>query len=198
MKNCSILKLLRNKRNLNISLFILFFLNFSGIMNIEIREIKKDESEINAVKDFLFNQIDKEYHIGPTPKFHYDIFDLEDYYIVPAKSNFFVAVDGEKIVATAAIRPYDKDFEFFRGIYTLEDTASIWRLMVDRDYRRNGIAGVLVELLEDFAREEGYSRIYLHTHRYLEAGLPFWKSAGFEITVEEDDYDETTHMVKYL
>ena len=142
-------------------------------MNIEIREIKKDESEINAVKDFLFNQIDKEYHIGPTPKFHYDIFDLEDYYIVPAKSNFFVAVDGEKIVATAAIRPYD-------------------------NYRRNGIAGVLVELLEDFAREEGYSRIYLHTHRYLEAGLPFWKSAGFEITVEEDDYDETTHMVKYL
>ena len=86
-------------------------------MNIEIRQIMKDESEINAAKDFLFNQIDKEYHIGPTPKFHYDIFDLEDYYIVPAKSNFFVAVDGEKIVATAAIRPYDKDFEFFRGIY---------------------------------------------------------------------------------
>ena len=167
-------------------------------MNIEIRQIMKDESEINAAKDFLFNQIDKEYHIGPTPKFHYDIFDLEDYYIVPAKSNFFVAVDGEKIVATAAIRPYDKDFEFFRGIYAPEDTASIWRLMVDRDYRRNGIAGVLVELLEDFAREEGYSRIYLHTLRYLEAGLPFWKSAGFEITVEEDDYDETTHMVKYL
>ena len=59
LKNCSILKPLRNKRNLNISLFILFFLNFSGIMNIEIREIKKDESEINAAKDFLFNQIDK-------------------------------------------------------------------------------------------------------------------------------------------
>ena len=76
LKNCSILKPLRNKRNLNISLFILFFLNFSGIMNIEIREIKKDESEINAAKDFLFNQIDKEYHIGPTPKFHYDIFDF--------------------------------------------------------------------------------------------------------------------------
>lgn len=167
-------------------------------MNIEIREIKNDESEINAAKDFLFSQIDKEYHIGPTPKFHYDIFDLNEYYIEPAKSNFFVAVDGEKIVATAAIRPYDGDFEFFRGIYAPEDTASIWRLMVDSDYRRNGIAGVLVELLEDFAREEGYSRIYLHTHRYLEAGLPFWKSAGFEITVEEDDYDETTHMVKNL
>ncbi len=167
-------------------------------MNIEIRQIRNDESEIGAAKDFLFNQINKEYHIGPTPKFHYDIFNLEEYYILPAKSNFFVAVDGGKIVATAAIRPYDRDFEFFRGVYSPKETASIWRLMVDRDYRRNGLARILVGLLEDFARDEGYERIYLHTHRYLEAGLPFWKSVGFEITVEEDDYDETTHMVKYL
>ena len=34
--------------------------------------------------------------------------------------------------------------------------------------------------------------------RYLEAGLPFWKSLGYAVTVEEDDYDETTHMVKNL
>ncbi len=53
-------------------------------------------------------------------------------------------------------------------------------------------------IIEDFAKEAGYSRIYLNTHRYLEAGIPFWKSAGYEITVEEDDYDETTHMVKNL
>ena len=33
---------------------------------------------------------------------------------------------------------------------------------------------------------------------YLEAGLPFWKSLGYVITVEEDDYDETTHIVKNL
>jgi GNAT superfamily N-acetyltransferase len=139
-----------------------------------------------------------EYGIGPTPKFHYDIEGMDEYYLLPSDSNFYIALDGEKIIATAAIRAYDVDYELFRGVYSKEDTASIWRLMVDRNYRRNGIAGVLVELLEDFARDEGYSRIYLHTHRYLEAGLPFWKSAGFEITVEEDDYDETTHMVKYL
>lgn len=165
---------------------------------MEIREIKNDESEINSVKDFLFNQINLEYHIGPTPKFHYDIFGLNEYYIAPANSNLFVAFDGEKIVATVAIRPYDKDFEFFKGIYSKEDTASIWRLMVDKDYRRNGLARMLVRCVEDFAGNNGYDRIYLHTHRYLESGLPFWKSVGYEITVEEDDYDETTHMVKNL
>ena len=167
-------------------------------MNINVREIKDNDFEINAAKDFLFNQIDKEYHIGPTPKFHYDIFDLRDYYISPDKSNFFVAIDDEKIVATAAIRPYDKDYEFFKGIYSKDDTASIWRLMVDKEYRRNGLARILVELMEDFARIEGYDRIYLHSHRYLEAAIPFWKSMGYETTLEEDDYDETTHMIKNL
>ena len=167
-------------------------------MNINVREIKDNDLEINAAKDFLFNQIDKEYHIGPTPKFHYDIFDLRDYYISPDKSNFFVAIDGDKIVATAAIRPYDKDYEFFKGIYSKDDTASIWRLMVDKEYRRNGLARILVELMEDFARIEGYDRIYLHSHRYLEAAIPFWKSMGYETTLEEDDYDETTHMIKNL
>ncbi len=167
-------------------------------MNIQIREIHDSDFEIEAAKDFLFNQIDKEYHIGPTPKFHYDIFDLKDYYIVPSKSNFFIALDGEKIIATGAVRAYDKNYEFFKDTYSKEDTASIWRLMVDEEYRRNGLARVLVGLIEDFSRDAGYDRIYLHTHRYLDAAIPFWKSIGYEVTVEEDDYDETTHMIKNL
>ncbi|WP_405293805.1 GNAT family N-acetyltransferase [Methanobrevibacter sp.] len=167
-------------------------------MNFEIRQINNDVDEINNVKEFLFNQIEKEYHIGPTPKFHYDIFGLDEYYILPKKNNLFVAFDGGKIVATAGIRAYDKDYELFKGVYSKEDTASIWRLMVDEDYRRNGLARKLVNILEDFAFNEGYSRIYLHTHRYLDAALPFWKSLGYVITIEEDDYDETTHMVKDL
>lgn len=167
-------------------------------MSIEIREIKNDADEIEHVKDFLFNQIKKEYDIGPTPKFHYDILELEKYYILPFENNFFIATDGDKIVATAAVRAYDKDFEFFKDIYSNDDTASIWRLMVDKNYRRMGLAKKLVEHIENFVSREGYEKIYLHTHRYLDAALPFWISLGYEITIEEDDYDETTHMIKYV
>ena len=167
-------------------------------MNIKIREINNDDYEIRAAKDFLYGQIEIEYGIGPTPEFHYDIERLNDYYISPERNNFFVAYDGDIIVATAAIRAYDKDFEFFRGDYCKEDTASIWRLMVDKKYRRKGLARALVEVMEDFARKKGYTRIYLHTHRYLDAALPFWKSLGYVVTVEEDDYDETSHMIKNL
>ena len=167
-------------------------------MEFTIKEIRNDELEIDNVKNFLYGQIKKEYGIGPNMKFHYDIEDMNHYYIDPSNNSFFIAYCGDKIVATAGIRAYDKDFEFFKEIYSSDDTASIWRLMVDEEYRRHGLARRLVKVMEDFAKDVGYDRIYLHTHRYLDAALPFWKSVGYEITVEEDDYDETTHMIKYL
>ena len=167
-------------------------------MDFIINEISSDFEEIDNAKDFLYDQIKKEYGIGPTPEFHYDIENLAEYYIFPKRNNFYVVYDGDKIIATAAIRAYDKDYELFRGIYTEDNTASIWRLMVDKDYRRHGLARRLVAEMEDFARGEGYERIYLHTHRYLEAAPAFWKALGYEITVQEDDYDETNHMVKNL
>ncbi|WP_405305172.1 GNAT family N-acetyltransferase [Methanobrevibacter sp.] len=167
-------------------------------MNIIIREINDDCDEIDLAKSFLYNQIKEVYGIGPTPKFHYDIEELKDYYILPERNNFFVALDGDNIVATAGIRSYDKDYEFLKDICFEEDTASIWRLMVDKGYRRNGIARILVETIERFAKNEEYKRIYLNSHRYLDAAIPFWKSLGYEVTFEEDDYDETTHMIKNL
>ena len=46
-------------------------------MDIVIREVKNDDVEIENVTAFLFDQIKKAYGIGPTPKFHYDIFGLK-------------------------------------------------------------------------------------------------------------------------
>ncbi len=174
------------------------FLKYGDTMNIEIREINDNENEIRLVQDFLYDQIMKEYGIGPNPKFHYDIDGIGEYYILPERNNFFIAWDGDKIVATGAVRAYDKDYEMFKGIYSKENTASIWRLMVDETYRRHGLARNIVSRMEDFARSQSYDKMYLHTHRYLDAALSFWKSLGYEITVEEDDYDETSHMVKNL
>ena len=167
-------------------------------MDFVIRDVRNNQEEIDAVKAFLYEQIMNEYGIGPTPKFHYDIEGMVEYYLLPSNSNFYIALNGEKIIATAAIRAYDVDYELFKGVYSKEDTASIWRLMVAEEYRRHGLARKLVNAMEEFAKGAGYDKIYLHTHRYLESGIPFWTSVGYEITIEEDDYDETTHMVKIL
>ena len=166
-------------------------------MNFIIREINNNPDEIKSVKCFLYDLIKKEYGIGPTPKFHYDIENLEEYYVLPARNNLFIAFDGDKIIATVAIRGYDKDYEFFKN-YSKENTASIWRLMVDEKYRRQGVARKLIEYAENFARDNDYREIYLNTHRYLKAAIAFWESLGYQIVLEEDDYDETNHMVKDL
>lgn len=165
-------------------------------MNIFTKEVTDDE--ICAIKEFLYDQIKKEYGIDPNMEFHFDIGGLKEYYMVPERNNFFVAYDGDVIVATAAIRAYDRNYKFFNGIYSDKDTASIWRLMVDKSHRRQGLARLLVGHIEDFARNNGYSKIYLHTHRYLDVAISFWKSLGYKVTIEEDDYDETSHMIKYL
>ena len=123
---------------------------------MEIKEIENDDSQIESVQDFLYGQIKIEYGIGPMPEFHYDIEGLKEYYVLPKRNSFFAAYDGDKVVATAGIRAYDKDYEFFKGQYTEENTASIWRIMVDRDYRRMGLACSLVKNLEEFAKKEGY------------------------------------------
>ena len=143
-------------------------------MNIEIREVQNDDSQIKSVQDFLYEQIKIEYGIGPMPEFHYDIDGLKEYYVLPERNSFFAAYDGDKIVATAGIRAYDKD------------------------YRRKGLARILVKNLEEFAKKEGYEQIYLNTHRYLEAAMPFWNSLGYAVTLEEDDYDETNHLIKLI
>ena len=38
-------------------------------MNFRITEISDNSDEIKLVQDFLYDQIKKEYGIGPTPKF---------------------------------------------------------------------------------------------------------------------------------
>ena len=50
-------------------------------MEFVIKEIDNDGAEIEDVKSFLYNQIKKEYGIGPDMRFHYDIEGIEEYYI---------------------------------------------------------------------------------------------------------------------
>ena len=68
------------------------------IMEMEIREIQNDDSEIKSVQDFIFSQIRIEYGIGPTPKFHYDILDMKKYYVIPDRNAFFAAYDEDNII----------------------------------------------------------------------------------------------------
>lgn len=168
-------------------------------MDVNIKVLNNDPEEIKRVQKFLFDMIKKEFGYDYVPEWHQDIVNMEEYYINPQRNAFFVAYsETGEIIGTIGIRAYDKDFEQFRDLYSNENTSSIWRLFVDRRYRRCGLASKLFSVAENFAKENKFHYIYLHTHRNLEGALEFWTKMGFVITFDEGGELETVHMDKYI
>ena len=168
-------------------------------MTFTIKQLSDDCDTKIRVRNFLFSQIRSEYGYGYIPSWHKDIIDLNKYYIDSNRNNlYFIENDGGRIIATIAVRPYDKNFIEFKELYSKESTASIWRLFVDRRYRRCGLATQLYGLVEEFCCANDFNEIYLHTHKNLEAGFNFWKKVGFNIILDTNNELQTVHMVKNL
>ena len=169
-------------------------------MSVVIKELSDEFFEMKLVKNFLFGQIKNEYGYGYVPEYHKDIICMDDYYVLPKRNDFFLAIDDEKdkIVGSIAVRAYDKSFKEFEHIYNGQYTASIWRLFVDRNYRRCGLASELFRCVENFCYLNNYKQIYLHTHKDLGGALQFWKKMGFEIIWDTNNELQTVHMEKKL
>lgn len=167
-------------------------------MAIVIKEVSEIQNKIPYIKDFIFDQIKKEYNGDINPQYHYDILEIEKYYFTPQRNNLFVAMEGDEIIGTIAVRGYNKSFDEFKGKYDKDTTASIWRLFVDEKFRRNKLATKLYTAVEEFSKENNYKYIYLHTHKNLEGALLFWQKMGFDITLDTDDEFQTVHMHKNL
>ena len=173
---------------------------FRGVnMKVTIKKLINDSKMINDVQKFLFNQIKREFGYGYVPEWHQDIVNMESYYINPERNNFFVAYNENcEIIATIGIRAYDKDFPEFRGIYSKNTTSSIWRLFVERKYRRCGLASKMFSVAETFANGCGYENIYLHTHKTLPGAIEYWTKMGFVVILDSNDELETVHMDKKI
>ena len=169
-------------------------------MDVIIKTLNDDDKLIGDVQKFLFSQIEQEFGYGYVPKWHQDIICLNEYYINPKNNNFFIAFDANTygIIATIGLRSYDKDFDQFKDIYSKDTTASIWRLFVDKRYRRCGLASKMFNVAENFANQCNYQNIYLHTHKNLNGALNFWMKMGFGVTLDSNDELETVHMDKQI
>ena len=168
-------------------------------MDIVIKPLSNNSKEISRVQHFLFKMIMNEFGYGYVPKWHQDIVNMDEYYIEPKRNNFFVAYcENGEIAATIGIRSYDKDFPYFRHIYSKRSTSSIWRLFVDKRFRRYGLASRMFNIVENFAYEADYDEIYLHTHKTLDGALEFWTKMGFVVVLDSNDELETVHMDKKI
>ena len=173
---------------------------YDGVnMNVTIKALADNPKDIKQVQDFLFKMIKEEFGYGYVAEWHQDIVNMDEYYINPKRNNFFVAYyETGEIIATIGIRAYDKDFPEFKYLYSNETTSSIWRLFVDRRCRRCGLASKMFSVAENFANQQNYDNIYLHTHKTLDGALEFWTKMGFIVSLDSNDELETVHMDKRI
>ena len=173
---------------------------YDGVnMNVKIKALDNNPKEIKKVQDFLFKMIEDEFGYGYVAEWHQDIIKMDEYYINPKRNSFFVAYyETGEILATIGIRAYDKDFSEFNRLYSKDATSSIWRLFVDRRCRRCGLASKMFNIAENFANQQNYENIYLHTHKTLEGALEFWTKMGFIVRLDSNDELETVHMDKRI
>ncbi|RAP53788.1 MAG: hypothetical protein BZ137_05765 [Methanosphaera sp. rholeuAM130] len=125
---------------------------------------------------------------------------MNNYYISPSKNSLFIAIDKDtnQLIATAAVRGYDRKDNIKNRNYNLNSTASIYRLFVKKEYRHNKIATRLLRRIEEFCRENEYNEIYLHTQKDSYGALSFWLSQEYEIVDDTHDAMGTIHMEKVL
>lgn len=162
--------------------------------------MEEEDVELFSVQDFLFKLIKQEFGYGYVPEFHQDIINIENFYLKPEKNTFLIALDAKKnnLVGTLGIRAYDKNFEEFKGIYSPDKTASFWRTFIEKEYRRNGLASLLVNKAEELCQKMGYGEIYLHTHRTVHGSLDFWMAKGYKIIHDTQNQNGTVHMEKSI
>lgn len=55
-----------------------------------------------------------------------------------------------------------------------------------------------MNLAEEFCKNNGYKKIYLHTQKVVDGSLDFWLSKGYKITKDMNNSLGTVHLEKIL
>lgn len=107
-----------------------------------------------------------------------DMDDLQANYF-KAGGTFLVALNGEQVIGSGALRRLD------------DQTAELKRMWLLDAYQGQGIGYRLITELFEFARQQGYARVRLQTSSEQARALAFYRKVGFyEIPSYNGDLDE--------
>lgn len=91
----------------------------------------------------------------------------------------FLIYDNGIAVGCAAFKSYE------------EGVAEVKRVFVRKDYRGRGLSKLLMEQLENKAREQGYHNLILETGKLLTQAIGLYTSLGYKII---DNYGQYKNM----
>ena len=98
---------------------------------------------------------------------------------------------------STAIIVYDKEKPTACGCYKEYDirTVEIKRMFVEKSYRGNGIAKLVLQQLENWAIENGFQYAILETSIHFTAAKNLYQKAGYIIIPNYDQYKELEESV---
>jgi putative acetyltransferase len=113
-----------------------------------------------------------------------DMDDVQSHYF-EARGTFLVALNGEQVIGSGALRKLD------------EDTAELKRMWLLEEYHGQGIGYCLLMRLFNFARKQKYARIRLQTSPEQVRALDFYRKVGFyEIPCYNEDVNEISMEIE--
>ena len=92
--------------------------------------------------------------------------------------------DGEKAVGHAGLRPHD-------------DALEVKKVIVDTEYRGQGISRLLMTELEVIARELGYSKLVLQTGDRQLAAIALYEAIGYHLIEPYSPYELVSNALCY-
>lgn len=121
--------------------------------------------------DLMMGTIVPEY---PEPFFHLPIRKIEELYQLPGR-HYWVALNDDTVIGSV-------------GIVVIGDYAVLKSLFVFKVWRgeEKGVAGSLMKVATDKAKEEGCTTMYLGTMEQFKAAQRFYAKHGYEQITEQD------------
>ena len=175
----------------NICLFIRVYLWLNSCM-ITIRPIRPDE--IPAAKHVIltvaYNIFGFDGTLEDSIRYFEAAGELKDIDNVQANyfnagGMFLVALNGEQVIGSGALRKLD------------DETAELKRMWLLEAYHGQGIGYRLITQLIDFARQQGYIRIRLQTSPEQVRALDFYHKIGFhEVPCYNEDVGEISMEIE--
>jgi ribosomal protein S18 acetylase RimI-like enzyme len=147
------------------------------------------DKRIENIGDFYLNHVFSEADLSSPEKFRNDF--------CRGRSRFWVLIDEDVTMPTVApsLADSSEDQPSLKyesatggriiGSIALEEKsrieAELRRMVVSVDYRRRGLGKVLNEHLLAYARQQGFSTVFLTTPDFNEPAIRMYKSVGYQV-----------------
>jgi ribosomal protein S18 acetylase RimI-like enzyme len=104
-----------------------------------------------------------------------------------AGSGFWLARNDDAVVGCIALRPLD----------SIPSAGEVKRLYVKPALRGRGVAGLLLDVLHEYARAAGYEWLYLDSKDDLEDAIRFYEKRGYRRCARYNDNPQATIFMNY-